>query len=532
MKFSKFCKKNKQLIYVICLILVLHEFVSITILYMKRNLKFVSISEKDDSTTRSLAVIGNSQPNPAGQERGNRGENGNSVLQPKYNHVLDRNGTKGKKKGINDFAGYIISSADTFSTALELTKPAYLGPGRFNSTFRSYVTGIREDKNITGSLKNLRELHTSETLKGTTRSKDDKIMVVTNSKPAKMKNFETLEKIGRTDRRIIRLRKFKNRRVTKREKAHSTEQGRISKESIDTCIASFPLSVNMTDLAEMLLRGEVVHVSPVNTHPFEYIHRPRNLCAPHNYQRRLRLLILVKSAAPNFQLRHVMRNTWGKLVKNYGMIYAFLLGFSPLDQQNVDSEDAKFHDIIQESFIDYYRNNTYKTIMGYNWVVKYCSVAERVLFLDDDVFLNLNLLNKYLMNLDELGVTRLFSGSFQSVLLPHRHNTSKWYMPYEDYPCSFYPQFISGLAILVSMDVVKMFQLVFPYVKYLYTDDVWLAIVARKLGIKPMLNPYITDHISNMYEMSSFIAVHGGNGFKNPKRYEYIYKELAKFRIT
>ena len=539
MKRLKFCQKKRQLLYAICLILVMHECVTIAILYMTRN---INVSENGAVTTRSIIVL-NTIPNPAGQESDHRDEYGNGMVHALKHHAWDRitNSSKDigpEKIGNSAFPRLNISSVSKFPSTISLTKPAYFSSDVLNSTFRMDMRLDDQVKDMTGGLNDSRELNTSETLEDTTGNKSNPMMFGSFTEASKFKISEILEDIEGigTGHRMSGSpnwgQRINSRTGTTPTIQHPNLQGSTSNENLDTCIANFPLNVNMVDLAVRLLRGEPPGVSIINNHPFEYIHSPGDLCISYNILRRLRLLILVKSAAQNFQLRYVMRHTWGKRVRKYGMEYAFLLGFSPLYQQYVDYEDATFHDVIQESFIDVYRNNTFKTIMGYNWVVKYCSVAERVLFLDDDVYLNVNLLDKYLITLDEIGVTGIFSGSFQEYLLPHRHNTSKWYMPYEDYPCSSYPQFLSGLAILVSMDVVKMFQVIFPYVKYLYTDDVLLAIVAKKLGIKPMRNPYFTDHISNLYELTSFIAAHGDKGFKNPKWNAHIYNELAKFGIT
>ena len=123
------------------------------------------------------------------------------------------------------------------------------------------------------------------------------------------------------------------------------------------CINNYPLNIDMVELAQRLLQGEQVRV-PMS-HPISYLHNPNSLCSEYKGQRRLRLLILVKSAVPYNQLRHVIRQTWGRGIRNLGMVYAFLLGFKSEFQRNVDGEANSFHDIIQENFVEAYRNNTY-----------------------------------------------------------------------------------------------------------------------------------------------------------------------------
>ena len=298
----------------------------------------------------------------------------------------------------------------------------------------------------------------------------------------------------------------------------------------ETCIDTYPLNIDMVDLAQRILKGDPVRVPVINDHPFDYIHSPDALCSSYDNQKRLRLLILVKSAVFYFDIRRTIRSTWGKEVRKLGIEYAFLLGFSLQLQPHIDKEEVDFRDIIQETFIDDYRNNTYKTIMAYNWVVKYCPVAERVLFLDDDVLLNAKILNMYLRNLDALGVKTLYSGKCAVTRIPNRNrNLYGNFISPGEYPCSLFPQYLSGFASILSIDVVKTFQAVFPYVKYIFIDDVYLGIVARKLNIQPTENQYFKTEISNAYELLFLIATHG---FRNSNLYLHAYKELAKFGTT
>ena len=174
-------------------------------------------------------------------------------------------------------------------------------------------------------------------------------------------------------------------------KSANNDEGDEWKHDIK-CINNYPLNIDMVELAQRLLQGEQVRVPIINSYPFNYLHSPYSLCSEYKGQQRLRLVILVKSAVPYNQLRHVIRQTWGKSIRKLGMVYAFLLGFISEFQRNVDGEANSFHDIIQENFVEAYRNNTYKTIMAYNWVVQYCPMAEKVLLLDDDVYLTIKML--------------------------------------------------------------------------------------------------------------------------------------------
>ena len=57
-------------------------------------------------------------------------------------------------------------------------------------------------------------------------------------------------------------------------------------------------------------------------------------------------------------------------------------------QVSLESENDQYHDILQGSFKDTYRNMTYKHIMALKWVLYYCPGVHYVLKSDDDTFVN------------------------------------------------------------------------------------------------------------------------------------------------
>ena len=302
----------------------------------------------------------------------------------------------------------------------------------------------------------------------------------------------------------------------------------------------YPLELDIQDIAKRKIQGEAVNVQVINPHPFRYIYNPKNLCFKFQKNRGLHLLILVKSAASHVELRHVIRSTWGRKIKegnHFGL--AFLLGYSDLHQYIIDKENQFFDDIVQEDFLEAYLNNTHKTIMAYNWVVEYCSHARMVLFLDDDAYLNFDLLNDYLKTQSNRNVVSLFSGNISPFVETCRVRGLPWYMSWSDFPYDRYPDYLQGVAIFASMSVVKLFQAVFPYVRFFPLDDVFLGIVAYKLNITLDQNPYMEKSISNYYEhiangnkkyhdhVSDLIVAHG---FDDPSYYLQTYNRLSNMK--
>ncbi|KAK3102454.1 hypothetical protein FSP39_011492 [Pinctada imbricata] len=290
----------------------------------------------------------------------------------------------------------------------------------------------------------------------------------------------------------------------------------------------YPIDTNMAELAYRILRNETTDIRIINSHPFRYIHNPELLCSSKRTNSHLPLLILIKSSVPHFDLRNAIRRTWGrKLKKSPKYEMAFLLGYLNHHQHLIDNEHYKNGDIIQEDFIDAYWNNTYKTIMAYNWAVEYCSIAHTVLFLDDDMFINPDNLDIYVSEIEGKEEEDVYSGVLLEILTPIRDIKSKWAVQYQEYPYDSYPRYLAVSVMFVSMSIVQIFKTIFPYVKYLKLDDVYLGIVAHKLNIQPKETPHLDNaNLSNFRNLSILIASHG---FKDSNLYIKTYFELFDY---
>ena len=94
------------------------------------------------------------------------------------------------------------------------------------------------------------------------------------------------------------------------------------------------------------------------------------ICKLYNGQREIELLILIFTMHNNIIQRNALRDTWLTHSKNNSanVRYVFLLGKAQNSklEKSLIKESEQFGDIIQENFVDVYRNLTFKTIMGLN----------------------------------------------------------------------------------------------------------------------------------------------------------------------
>lgn len=221
------------------------------------------------------------------------------------------------------------------------------------------------------------------------------------------------------------------------------------------------------------------NVNRVNNHPFKYIFDPYKVCS--NNIKGPDLLILVKSDVTHFSYRMGIRKTWGNFSIT-SLRLVFLIGYSSTIQNFVANEYERYHDLVQEDFIDAYHNNTYKTIMAFNWATSSCPGTKHLLFVDDDYFVNVNGITEYLKVNGSLN-NYMFAGNRVENARVFRYIESQWYMTKENYPFMHYPPYISGGAILLSMKTAMIMKNIFPYIRYIYVDDVFLGISAYILHI-------------------------------------------------
>ena len=136
----------------------------------------------------------------------------------------------------------------------------------------------------------------------------------------------------------------------------------------------------------------------VNPHDFSYILNPGQTICPQT----IFLFIYVHSTPSNYQRRSVIRETWAKQSLFPDIRLLFMMG-KVNDQHVMEAilfEYETYKDIVQEDFLDSYKNLTYKGLMALKWISTYCSQANYVLKVDDDIMVNTFTLMNHLKYLD------------------------------------------------------------------------------------------------------------------------------------
>uniref|UniRef100_UPI00358EDDD0 beta-1,3-galactosyltransferase 2-like n=1 Tax=Myxine glutinosa TaxID=7769 RepID=UPI00358EDDD0 len=204
------------------------------------------------------------------------------------------------------------------------------------------------------------------------------------------------------------------------------------------------------------------------------------------------LVLLVSSAPKQFEARQAIRDTWGNesLIPGVNIVRLFLLGSSPSETINQDlDKESHFHDIIQQNFLDTYHNLTIKTVMGLQWLSRYCPTARYVMKTDSDMFVNIEFLVQSILRTQEPPRKNYFTGYLMRDYSPNRNPSSKWYMSRALYPGDRYPTFCSGTGYIFSGDLSRPLYQASLTIRILHLEDVYVGLCLAKLHISPVPPP-------------------------------------------
>ena len=142
----------------------------------------------------------------------------------------------------------------------------------------------------------------------------------------------------------------------------------------------------------------------VSLHNYQYVINEPSACRG----RSVYLLVFVTSRPDNFLQRDAIRQTWGTsghVTQLHTRIF-FILGQLPPSEaanttavdQSIRAESELHHDVIQNDFLDTYRNLTLKSVAILKWIQSFCQNAKFLLKTDDDMYINIPLLVQDLRN--------------------------------------------------------------------------------------------------------------------------------------
>ena len=259
----------------------------------------------------------------------------------------------------------------------------------------------------------------------------------------------------------------------------------ITEKEVPFSNFSYPLEIDFQNLLSDIRNGSN-GIEPINSYNYQFLINPLDTCSLG-----LHMIFLVKSSPQNIIRRHLIRETWGNrgLLEKLSFKVFFLIGNSN-NQTNkeIGTESQRHKDILQIGFHDNYYNNTLKTTGGIKWAAVFCRNAKFVMFVDDDFLVNTYKIKKFVSTKEQENVTYAFMGNVVNGR-PLRTEDNKWFISITKYPFSRYPPFVSAGSWVITRDLLLDMNDVIPYTKHFIFDDVFIAIVAHKLKVKPLHVP-------------------------------------------
>ncbi|XP_018567208.1 beta-1,3-galactosyltransferase brn [Anoplophora glabripennis] len=270
----------------------------------------------------------------------------------------------------------------------------------------------------------------------------------------------------------------------------------------------YPYDGDIEMFIQKLKKDVTPDMKPINSYHFQYYKNCSKKCTD---VQNLRLVYLIKSDPHNFYRRIIIRKSWGyeRRFADIEIRTVFLIGLRESEslQKLIDEENRKFSDIVQANFSDTYYNNTYKTMMGMQWVIKFCPDSKFYLFADDDYYIStknvlrfLRFPTKYPQYLKEPMANvesslarysrqsddvKLYTGYvFKSA--PLRNYFSKWYVSLQEYPYHMWPPYVTAGAFILSRSALTDMYYSSFYTQHFRFDDIYVGLLAYKAKIEPL----------------------------------------------
>jgi hypothetical protein len=234
----------------------------------------------------------------------------------------------------------------------------------------------------------------------------------------------------------------------------------------------------------------------------------------------VKLLILIISAPGHFSHREAIRLTWGHYTLRRDVAIAFLIGKTG-DLNTIDGlnhEMALYDDIITANFQDSYQNLTLKSMAMLEWTSSYCSKAEYLLKADDDMFINVDNLLRFVDTADKNDRSRYepkIYGHLVTAGEPDRRETSKFFLSYDQFSGNAFPDYVTGPAYLFSSTLIapsffeKGMEAQFnPMEDVFVTGLLAEALNVSRVGVAEFQSFQIQLEEINSCDLSKYISIH------------------------
>ena len=203
------------------------------------------------------------------------------------------------------------------------------------------------------------------------------------------------------------------------------------------------------------------------------------------------LLTLIFSDPSDAAYRLSLRKSWlaHNNVKGYRSVSLFLLGKQKGEgalQEKILKESRTYEDIIQGDFVDSFRNQSYKLLMGLRWASSYCPFAKFIMKLDNQTLPVFSNIIPLLENIPDGGACVGYIFNDTKV---NRDKISLWYTKKADFAESKYPSHPSKSGYIFSASLVNYLLSISHHVKFFTWENVFISMLLKTVGVALDHNP-------------------------------------------
>lgn len=232
----------------------------------------------------------------------------------------------------------------------------------------------------------------------------------------------------------------------------------------------YPFEENQTSVNGLLTNDKLNSI----LEPF-YLNQNQIECKNETF-----ILIAINSGIENFNKRQMIRETWANWVNNSNQTLYFFIS-KPRDQfskKKLKLENEDYKDLIFLPVEESYYLLSFKVLSILKWSTDHCPNIKFVIKCDDDMFVNWPNLNEFLIS--NQNQTNLIFGKANEYPEPNRDETSRWYIPYEEYSKDYYPEYVAGPIYIISSDLIPKLLYATSKVKPIYLEDVYITGILRE----------------------------------------------------
>ncbi|XP_069128550.1 beta-1,3-galactosyltransferase 1-like [Argopecten irradians] len=281
--------------------------------------------------------------------------------------------------------------------------------------------------------------------------------------------------------------------------------------------SKYPFKVNLSDIIHQYETKGYANEKPINVFDHRYIIQPTETCSGRDS---IKVLFIVKSSPDHSVKRAVIRETWADRKRFPWLRIAFSFGIPKNGKSllHLQEESSKTNDILLVNYSDDYYNLTLKTMSGLRWAASNCARAAYVISIDDDIYVAPDLLLSFLDKLPMRRAEKLYHGYLIRGSSPVRDGNGmfrKWYVSTNEYAFKTYPNYIFGGFVVMSMPTVRTFLIAAMYTKLLKFEDVYLGILAVRVGIEATESGHV-DAKKTVTASESFKTVIASHFYQDP----------------